>query len=597
MPIVAVSVKRLNQLLGKEYTRDDLVDSLEQLGCDVEDTAELGLFLCPACKTPNDKLLTEDPPKRCEFCGHEEETPFQQVATDRVIRLDLLAARPDLFDVGGLSRALKGYLGLEAGLSRFEVGTSNVTVKVDPIMSEKDTFRPYIVCAVVEMPPVDHNTLRDIMKLQENLHWGIGRDRKLASIGVYDLDTIKMPIAYSAVDPVHFKFCPLGMPGREMTPKQILEEHPKGVAYAHLMQKYRRYPILQDAKGQVLSMPPIINSEETKIKIGSTRMFIDVTGLTRDAVVKSLDTLVSSLVELGGSIQTVKMVYPDREADTPDLSPGKIDIKFEEANRWLGLDLTRDEFVKYLEKMRLDVVQKDELYEVSYPAFRTDIKHEVDVFEDLAIGYGFQNIQPQLVPTMTIGNPRHEEVVSELVRGAMLGLGFTEIMSLLLQSVERHFIKFRLEPGKEHVIVGNPKTIEQKVVRTHLMTGILETLQKNRRKSVPQKIFEIGNVIHVADGPETGTREFRHVAFAIIGPEAGYAEGRAVMDAVLHERQIQVNYEAADHPTFTEGRCAELNGEDGTWGRLGELHPEVLTNFGLAFPVVYGELRLSFVID
>lgn len=596
MPIVAVSVKRLNQLLGKDYTRDDLVDSLEQLGCDVEDTAELGLFLCPACKTPNDKLLTEDPPKRCEFCGHEEATPFQQVATDRVIRLDLLAARPDLFDVGGLSRALKGYLGLEAGLSRFTTHPSDVSVEVDPIMSEKDTFRPYIVCAVVEMPPVDHNTLRDIMKLQENLHWGIGRDRKLASIGVYDLDTVKPPIKYSAVDPVHFKFSPLGMPGREMTPKQILEEHPKGVAYAHLMQPYRRYPILQDSLGQVLSMPPIINSEETKIKIGSTRMFIDVTGITRDAVVKSLNTLVSSLVELGATVKTVQMLYPDRTADTPDLSPKKIDIKFEEANRWLGLDLSRADFIHYLKKMRLDVTPKGDLYEVSYPAFRTDIKHEVDVFEDLAIGYGFKNIQPQLVPSMTIGTPRQEEMISDLVRSALLGLGFTEIMSLLLQSTERQFTKFRLEPGDQHVIVGNPKTIEQKVVRTHLMTGLLETFQKNRRKVVPQKIFEIGNVIHVTPGQETGVREYRHVAFAIIGPGAGYAEGRAVMDAVLHERQIQVNYAAATHPAITEGRCAELTGADGTWGRLGELHPEVLINFGLAFPIVYGELRLTTVI-
>ncbi|MCP4757828.1 MAG: phenylalanine--tRNA ligase subunit beta [Proteobacteria bacterium] len=596
MPIVAVSVKRLNDLLGREFTRDDLVDSLEQLGCDVEDTAELGIYLCPVCQTPNDKLTEEDPPKRCDFCGYESTTPFERVAVDRVIRLDLLAARPDLFDVGGLSRALKGYLGLEKGLNRFPVGESGIEVNIDPIMSEADTFRPFIVCALVEMPPLDHNSLRDIMKLQENLHWGIGRDRKLASIGIYNMDVLKPPISYSAVDPVEFKFCPLGMSGSRISPKEILEVHPKGMAYAHLMTKYRRYPILQDAEGQVLSMPPIINSEETKLTVGSTRLFVDITGLTRNAVVKSLDTLVSSMAELGGKIKTVRMNHPDKTATTPDLSPGTINIKYEEAKRWLGIEFTRQEFVHYLEKMRLDVEPEGDGYLVSYPAFRTDIKHEVDVFEDLAIGYGFKNIQPRLIPNMTIGNAREEEVLSQMVRAGMLGLGFTEVMSLLLESEERQFRKHRLEPANNHVVVENPKTIEQKVIRSHMMTGIMETFQKNRRKAVPQKIFEIGNVIHLQPDKETGTAEYRHLAFAIVGPEAGYAEGRAVMDAVLHEIHRTVEYRADSYPSFSDGRCALIDGEQGTWGRLGEIHPQVLTNFGLSFPVVYGELRLKQVI-
>ena len=596
MPIVAIGVNQLNQMLGKEFSRDDLVDALEQLGCDVEDTAELGIYLCPVCETPNDKLTEEAPPKRCDFCGFESKTPFDQVAVDKVIRLDLLAARPDLFDVGGLSRALKGYLGLEEGLTRFSVSKSGVEVNVDPIMSEEGTYRPFIVCALVKMPPLDHNSLRDVMKLQENLHWGIGRDRKLASIGVYNLDVLQPPITFSAVDPVEFSFCPLGMPGTSMSPKEILEVHPKGKAYAHLMTDYKRYPILQDVKGQVLSMPPIINSEETKIKIGSTNLFIDVTGLTRGAVVKSLDTLVSSLVELGGEIQTVQMNFPDRTEDTPDLEPGIIEIKYDEARRWLGLDFTPDEMMHYLRKMRFDIETKGDLHQVSYPAFRTDIKHEVDVFEDLAIGYGFKNIQTKLVPSMTIGNARAEEITSQMVRSAMLGLGYNEIMSLLLQSEERLFDKHLIPRGDTHVSVENPKTIEQKVVRTHLATGILETLHRNRRKGLPQKVFEIGNIVLIDPEKETGTSEFRHLAFAVIGPEAGYAEGRATMDAILHEIQRSAVYSADSHPSFSQGRFAGLSGENGLWGMLGELHPQVLANFGLSYPLVYGELRLMQVI-
>ena len=596
MPVVAIGVKRLNDLLGKEYDMNTLVEALEQLGCDVEDVAVLHLYLCPACQTPNDKLEQEDPPKRCDFCGNEDEQPFEKIGSDKVIRLDLLADRPDLFDAGGLSRALKGYLGLEQGLSQFSVQDGDISVDIDPAMNEKDTFRPYIVCALMTMPPLDQNSLREVMRLQENLHWGIGRDRKLASIGVYDMDTLMPPIHYSTVDPDDFKFCPLGMPGVQMTPRQILEEHPKGMAYAHLMQPYKRYPILIDAKNQVLAMPPIINSEETKCKLGSTRLFIDVTGITRDATVSSLDTLVSALIELGGRVETIEMKHPDRTLRTPDLTPHNINIGFEDAKKWLGLDFTPEEFMDYLQKMRLDVEPRGDVYEVHYPAFRTDIRHEVDIFEDLAIGYGFSRIPMKLVPNLTIGKAREEEILSQTTREIMTGLGFTEVMSLNLQSLERHFTKFRMDPGEDHVIVENPKTLEQKIARSHMMTGLMETFQKNRRKVVPQHIFELGNVILIDAEAETGAHEYRHIGFGIIGPESGYAQGRAVLDSILRELDLRGEYQPGEHPAFYPGRCAEVTNDSGLWARIGEVHPEVLNNFNLIYPVVLCELRLIKVI-
>ncbi|HNT64409.1 MAG TPA: phenylalanine--tRNA ligase subunit beta [bacterium] len=597
MPVVAISARRLNELLGREYDMAELVDALEQLGTDVEDTAEQALYRCPACQAPNDKPMDEEPPKRCDFCGHAQEDPFERFASETVIRLDLLAARPDLFDVGGLSRALKGYLHLQAGLPEFTVQDGAIRVEVDPDLSNEESYRPFIACAAVTMPPLDHNSLREIMRLQENLHWGIGRDRKLASIGVYDLAAVQPPIRYTLIDPQTFGFCPLGMPGVQMTAARILQEHPKGIAYANLMQPYQRYPILLDAQSRVLSMPPIINSDETKCRLGTRRLFIDVTGISRDAVINSLNTLTSALAELGGQIENVEMHYPDRVQRTPDLTPRSIQIRYSEALKWLGIDCSPEEFVQTIRKMRLNVEhQQGDQYQVFYPPFRTDIRHEVDIFEDLAIGYGFGAIEPRLVPTMTIAQERPEERLSNLVRDAMIGLGFTEIMSLLLQSEERQFAKFRMQTDERTVIISNPKTIEQKTARTHMMTGILETLQKNRRKAVPQRLFELGNVIHVDPDAETGTREYRHLAFAIIGPEAGYAESRKILDAVMREINRRGTYAPDDHPAFCEGRCAQVNGPDGLWARLGEFHPQVLNNFGLSYPVVFAEMRLTNVI-
>jgi phenylalanyl-tRNA synthetase beta chain len=183
-----------------------------------------------------------------------------------------------------------------------------------------------------------------------------------------------------------------------------------------------------------------------------------------------------------------------------------------------------------------------------------------------------------------------------MVREAMLGLGFTEILSLQLQSVERHFAKFLLDPGNNHVIVENPKTIEQKIVRSHLKTGIMETFQKNRRKAVPQRIFEIGNVISINPGMETGVNEYRHLAFGVMEPDTGYAEGRKILDSVLRELNLVGTYKPVSKPTFIEGRLAEVTDNNGLWAEVGEIHPQVLTNFSLIFPVTFCELRLMKVI-
>ena len=446
MPVIGIPVKHLSQLLGKTLSQEELADAVEQLGCDLEEVGKSNYYECPQCQSIIEKLEHEPPPRRCSFCGKESEEDFLFKESDEVIRLDLLPARPDLFDAAGLSRALKGFLNIETGLWKPVVGPAEITVDVSDEMQGPQIYRPFIACAVVEMPPVDSDILRALMKLQENLHWGIGRDRKLASIGVYNLDTIKPPIHYRAVGPEELTFCPLGNPGQQMTPAQILKEHPKGVAYAHLLKDCGKYPLLIDDAGQVLSMPPIINSDETRIKIGSTRMFIDTTGTTERDAHKSLNTLVCSLIEMGGKVTAVKVISSEKTIHTPNLSTGAIPVNIESARRWLGVDFKIPDFIKYLERMRLQISGRFPKYNVKYPAYRTDIKHEVDIFEDLAIAYGYTNFPDQLVQTMTIGQARPEEKISEVMRDIMLGLGFNEVMSLMLTTEANHFTKLKLPP-------------------------------------------------------------------------------------------------------------------------------------------------------
>jgi phenylalanyl-tRNA synthetase beta chain len=608
MPIVNINVAWLNHLLGREFPAEVLNEALEQIGCDVEDVVNISTYRCPRCQSVIEGSLGVQEVKACTLCGYEAQTPFEEVNKQKVIRLDLLAARPDLFDVGGLARALRGFLGLAEGLPDYKVEEGQLIVHVAPQLSEPGSYRPFISCATMTIPPLTSTGLVAIMELQENLHWGVGRNRKLASIGVYDLDTLSGDIHYRTIDPEGESFTPLGMPDEKMTGREILEKHPKGKDYAHLLAGDSRYPVLIDEQGQVLSMPPIINSDETKLKVGSTRLFIDVTGISEAAVVKSLDTLVCSLIELGGQAQTVTIKSDVKESVTPDLSPREAEVDLPSARSWLGIPFTSESLTTCLKKMRLDVEPigaEKESFRVRYPAFRTDIRHKVDLLEDLAIGYGYANIQPHLVPTMTVGQERREELLSHNVRSTLLGLSYTEVMSLPLTTEEEHFLRLRHKVPERYPRVANPKLVALKVVRTHLMTGLLQALYENRKRPMPLRLFEIDNVVILDPEAETAIREERRLGFVEMGPEAGYATVRSVLDAIMREMGQEGTYSINDDPMFIPGRGASVITNDGSHGRLGELHPEVITaeairRFGFAqeldYPVAVGELTIYRVL-
>ncbi|MCA9538019.1 MAG: phenylalanine--tRNA ligase subunit beta [Myxococcales bacterium] len=593
---MSIDAARLNALMEKTYTAETLTDALEQIGCDVEDVIELTRYRCPNCAALNEGSLGADTVKKCGVCGHAQEEGFAVVDTVTAIRLDLLAARPDLFDIGGLARALRGYLGEVRGLPKYPTKPCEVVVHVDPGVRAPDSLWPFIACAVVEVQPLDDESLATIMKMQENLHWGVGRDRKLASIGVYDLDTVEKRIHFRTLDPDHEPFEPLGMPGVQMTGRQILAEHPKGMAYAHVIADHARYPLLIDAKGVVLSMPPIINSEPTKVRVGSRRLFIDVTGRSKAAVTNSLNMMVSSLAELGGQVFTVTIHDGDTKRITPDLTPRHHEVELAKAKQWLGLPLDADSLTDCFERMRLDVAPLDAertRFAVTCPAFRSDIRHMVDLLEDAAIGFGYENIKPALVPTMTVGGARPEEARSELVRQAMFGLGYTEVMSLPMTTEADHFTKLRLPVPERFVRVANPKLKALTVVRSHLMGGVLAALYENRRRPMPVRLFELDNCVRLDDAGLNGVVEERRLCFADIGPDAGYAVSRANLDALLFELGQTATYEAVEHPSFTTGRVARFTTDGGLEGHIGELHPEALVAFGLDLPVGLVELRVA----
>lgn len=627
MPIIDMPVEmllsRVNTPGKTTLTVDDLVGLMPKLGCELEELAEVQEFVCKVCGKIYDRTEAQGPPLSCSNCGADFRTfpdELDSLGTSRVLRLDMLAVRPDIFDPGGMARYIRGFLGIETGLPEYVLSAAKIRVQVDPELSREDSYRPYIACAVIRNVQLDNSTIKMVMNLQEDLHWALGRDRKLASIGVYDLDALTGDVfRYDAVDPDGLRFVPLGFPPDDadsaLTPREILEKHKTGQAYAHLLTPLRKYPLLRDGAGTVLSMPPIINSESTRVTMDTKQFFIDVTGLSQRTVDRALNIVVTSLKEIMPRIVLESVVIErgggegseSREQGpgaggasgvrmTPDLAPVEMTVSVREAADTIGIDLNAAQLAELLESMGHGVEEsgRAETLKVLVPAYRNDVMHPIDLIEDAAIAYGYENLKPELVPTFTVGAPRAIEEHSATARRVMTGLGFHQVMTLVLTSELAAFGKWRIPPDPRAVQIANPISTEQTMCRVSIVPGLLETLAINKQYDLPQHLFEVGDCCLVDPEAETGAREERFVAAAMIGTHVGYADIRAVTDAFVHEMGAECAVQPTEHAGFIPGRVAALLDTQGRHlGTMGEVHPQVLENYGLKHPVSVLELNLT----
>lgn len=629
MPIIDMPVEmlltRTNVRAGTEARRhegtkesalslEDLVEILPKLGCEVEEVADVQEFVCKVCGKIYDRTAAQGAPLACSNCGSDFRASPQslsELGTSQVLRLNMLAVRPDIFDPGGMARYIRGYLGMQTGLAEYRVSAARIRVQVDPQLANEESRRPYIACAVVRNVQLNNSTIKMVMNLQEDLHWALGRDRKLASIGVYDLDTLFGEVFhYDAIDPDGLRFVPLGFspddPANALTPREILNKHKTGQAYAHLLKPLKKYPLLRDGVGTVLSMPPIINSEATRVTMKTRQFFIDVTGLSARVVERALNIVVTSLKEIMPQIEIECVMIESTAAAgpkpapqvriTPDLSPTVMTLSVRQAADTLGIPLNAAELAELLESMGHDVDESGhaDTLKVLVPAYRNDVMHPVDLMEDAAIAYGYENIKPELVPTFTVGAARAIEEQSGTARRVLTGLGFHQVMTLVLTSEPAAFGKWRVEPNPRAVLIDNPISTEQTMCRVSLLPGLLETLAINKQYDLPQQLFEVGDCCFADAAAETGAREERFVAAAMIGTHVGYADIRAVADAFVHEMGAKYSVQPTEHASYIPSRVAALFDTQGNRiGTMGELHPEVLENYGLRHPVAVLELSLA----
>jgi phenylalanyl-tRNA synthetase beta chain len=482
--------------------------------------------------------------------------------------------RPDLFSVEGVARTMKQFLDIKPGLTTYNVAKSGIEMVVEPSVLD---VRPYIVCGVVRNLHFDSSTIESLMLLQEHLHRGIGRNR--------DLEKVKPPFRYLAVDP-RFSFVPLDYE-EEMSMAEILERHPKGVAYKYILEDKTNYPLILDSSGGVISFPPIINAERTRVTESTTDIFLDVTGLD-DNVSVALNIIACALAERGGQLQSVVLRYPDAEMETPSLAPKRMQTSVADVNSLIGLELSAEDCKKCCERMGLSAELKpDGRLDVIIPAYRSDILHPWDIIEDIAIGYGYNRIKSDIPSTMVIGEVHPIEDKKRQVREIMTGLGYFEVLTFTLTSERKQFeLMRRNRHEEEEVQVASPISTEHTMLRSTIMPNLLEILALNQHRDLPQRIFEVGPVV-------LNIKEKYRLAAVSTHANANFAEVKSVVDSVLKEMCMdEVELSESEDGAFLAGRRADIKVEDERIGVFGELHPAVILNFGLVHPVVGFEVAV-----
>ncbi len=400
------------------------------------------------------------------------------------------------------------------------------------------------------------------------------------------------------------KFKPLHLEAYELTPAEILEEHPMGIQYAHLLDGFDEYPIIYDAEGKVVSLPPIINGTYTTVTPDKTKiLLLDLTGTDLLAVEKSLNILATTFADMGGKVETVRVIYedePENARDTPDLSPSTWKVRVDYIESYLGLGLNGKDMIKYLRKVRLDAkLTKDpNILSVQVPAYRSDFMHEVDFVEEVAMGYGYQNL-PLTINEGGFGKYHPLQELAQRTREIMIGGSGLEMMNNILAS-RNDFLNLRQEfKENEHVIIANPVSEENNTVRTMLLVGLMRNLQNNRSAEKPFHLFEVGDIIHLDPTQDTGARRELHLACVVHSESSDFSEIKSVLDYYCQTHGVieEIEVRPTTHKTFIEGRTGEIFYHNQSIGFVGEIYPEVVLNFGLEYPTAAFELNLESFLE
>ena len=509
--------------------------------------------------------------------------------------------RPDLWCTEGIARQVR--IMLAGHLPTYPFFTARERPHHQLIVTPGlEQVRPYVAACAAVGYTVSEEGLAQLIQTQEKLADIFGRKRRMVSIGLYRLPRIVFPVTYGLVMRDEVSFTTLGL-DTVMTLGEMLMVHPKGLEYGPILANHDRVPLLRDAKGQVLSFPPIINSREIgDVQVGDQELFVEVTGTDLAMVVLTLNILAANLADRGATIQPVEIQYPSKTdlgecVVTPSDcgKPRAILIKTIESA--LGQSMGGPQIGKALAAYGYEVSPGKDKVTVKLPPYRNDLMHPVDVVEDVAISCGYDSFVPVMPSQFTVGSLSRSEQVSDRVRDLMIGMGFQEIISNIMSSRQELCEKMRVDGGEwaQVVEVENVMTQSFSCLRQWLIPSLLKVEAASSRAFYPHRVFEVGEVVLPDQREEVGSRTLTFLGAMMAHAGANFSEIHSCLDLLLYYLDHSYQLEVLQHPSFLAGRAGRIVANGVGMGLIGELHPEVLERWQIGVPVVVFDLDLRHI--
>ncbi|HIV99091.1 MAG TPA: phenylalanine--tRNA ligase subunit beta [Candidatus Ornithospirochaeta avicola] len=544
----------------------------------------------------DDELVDIFPVAKAELDGHDGDT----------IKIELNDTnRPDLWSASGVARALSTY---ESGNIRkysfFSTAENSLDSEGREVIDDESALgiRDYSIgFAATAETPISEEILLSLIQSQEKICFNFGRKRKTIALGIYRSDLIKYPVHYKAVDPDETKFVPLGM-DRMMSLREICSEHPKGKEYGHIVSSFDRFPYLHDDNGDTLSFPPVINSARIgAVEVGDRNLFVELSGPILDDLILASSILACDMSDMGFEILPVKVRFAKetkygKEITVPYYFQSTQKCSVKAVEKKLGMPLSDEQCRKALERMGVECdICADEIT-IRCPEYRNDFLHEVDVIEDIMIGHGLMNFTPVMPKDFTVGRLSKAEEISRKVKDLLVGLGYQEMIYNYLGSRKEYIDRMHVSDEKA-VFIMNPMSENYEVVRPSILPSLLESESMSAHAVYPHNIFEVGKICIRDSEDNSGTVTKNTLGFSSSNNLVGYNDASSVVSTLMFFLGKEYRLESlTDDPRFIAGRGAKIIVGGKEVGCFGEIHPQVLTSWGVEMPVVACEIYLDDIL-
>jgi phenylalanyl-tRNA synthetase beta chain len=520
--------------------------------------------------------------------------------------------RPDLWATAGCARQLRVYHGGEKPEYPFfsAPGKSQQAGRKVLVEASVRKVRPYLAGFIAAGKAITDAALRDMIQTQEKLAWNFGRKRRTISMGLYRIAIISWPIIYKAVDPDSVSFVPLQW-DVPLTLREILKQHPKGREYAFIQEHEPLHPLLLDSKGGILSYPPIINSAGIgAVQAGDTDLFVELTGTDMPSVTLAASIVACDLADQGFTIEPVKVEYEfdtpyGRAVTTPYYFQEPVFCSLARVEKFLGEKIGADDCVKALGRMGVraekaaDVErgesEKKEGVRAWPPEYRNDFLHAADVMEDVMMGRGLGSFSPERPRDFTVGRLTPATLFGRRVKEIFAGLGYQEMIYNYLGSRKDLVEKMRGN-GDKIIRIANPMTESYEYVRDSVLASLMMSESVSGHSVYPHRIFEAGKVVYRNDEENCGSSTRQYAGFLHAGSDANFNTAAGQLQTLFYYLSKEYDVEESDDSRFIPGRAAAILYRGNPVGVFGEIHPEVLENWGITMPCTGGEIDLDALI-